>query len=166
MAIQIIVCDTPQRRQDLYAFRHQIWAVELGAVVPGDAVSHMFDAVDLAAINYGALDENRLIGSFRETDLRQLENANAIVERYHLQTLSAQIGIDAIAYVGRLAVDRDARGGMCHFALLEQSIRDASKRGIRAYCFDCSPYLPMKRWARCARVLLLTIRKWGLKFRW
>ena len=31
MTIQIVVCDTPERRQELYAFRHQIWAAELGA---------------------------------------------------------------------------------------------------------------------------------------
>ena len=141
MAIQIIVCNTAERRQELYAFRHQIWAAELGAEVPGDAVSQMFDAVDLAAINYAALQENRLIGSFRVTDLRLLPNADAIIERYHLQELSEQIGIDNIAHVGRLAVDRGARGGMCLFALLEQAMRDASTRGMRAYCFDCSPYL-------------------------
>ena len=141
MTIQIVVCDTPERRQELHAFRHQIWAAELSAGVPGDAVSRMFDAVDLAAINYGALEENRLIGSIRVTDLRLLENADAIIARYHLQALSEQIGIEAIAHVGRLAVDRHARGGMCLYGLLERAMRDASNRGIRAYCFDCSPYL-------------------------
>lgn len=141
MSIEIVVCDTPKRRQELYEFRHQIWAAELGAEVPGDDVSQMFDAVDLAAINYGAFEENRLIGSFRVTDLRLLENADAIIARYHLQGLIALIGRGAIAHVGRLAVDREARGGMCLFALLEQAMRDASRRGMRAYCFDCSPYL-------------------------
>ena len=81
MTIQIIVCDTAERRQELFAFRHQIWAAELGAEVPGDAVSQMFDAVDLAAINYAALEGNRLIGSFRVTDLRLLPNADAIIAR-------------------------------------------------------------------------------------
>ncbi len=141
MTIQIIVCDTAERRQELYAFRHQIWAAELGAEVPGDAVSQMFDSVDIAAINYAAIEENRLIGSFRVTDLRLMDNAEAIIQRYHLQTLIDQIGIGSIAHVGRLAVDRGARGGMCLFALLERAMRDASKRGTRAYCFDCSPYL-------------------------
>ncbi len=141
MSIQIVVCDTPDLRRELYAFRHRIWATELGAHVPGDAVSQMFDTVDLAATNYAALEESRIIGSFRVTDLRLFENADAIVERYHLQTLSEQIGIDAIAHVGRLAVDRNARGGLCLFTLLERSMREASARGMRAYCFDCSPYL-------------------------
>ena len=141
MSIQILVCDTPELRQKLYVFRHQIWAIELGAAVAGDAVSQMFDAVDLSATNYAALEENLVIGSLRVTDLRLLENADAIVERYHLQALREQIGIDAIAHVGRLAVDRSARGGMCLFALLERAMRDANARGIRASCFDCSPYL-------------------------
>lgn len=139
--MKIVVCDTAERRQELYAFRHQIWAAELGAEVPGDAVSQMFDSVDEAAINYAALEENRLIGSIRVTDLPLLPNVDAIIARYHLQTLSEQIGVASIAHVGRLAVDRDARGGMCLFALLDQAMRDSSRRGIRAYCFDCSPYL-------------------------
>lgn len=50
MSIQIRTCDTPELRQELYTFRHQIWAAELGAAVLGNA-TQMFDSNDLAAIN-------------------------------------------------------------------------------------------------------------------
>jgi CRP-like cAMP-binding protein/predicted GNAT family N-acyltransferase len=145
MAIEIIVCDTPASRAQLFAFRHRIWADELGAEVPGvsntDTLNSMFDAVDLTAINYAAINGDQIIGSFRVTDLHLLENPDAIVARYHVQDLRQLVGTQAIAHVGRLAVDRSARGGTCLFMLLAKAMRDCINRGIRAVCFDCSPYL-------------------------
>lgn len=140
-AIEIKVCDDAEQRAALFEFRHRVWTSELGAQVAGNNTTQMFDAVDAAAINYAAHENQTIIGSLRITDLRRLDNAGNVVDRYHLQELSQIIGIDSISHVGRLAVDRDARGGMCLFALLAQAMRDAQQRGIRAYCFDCSPYL-------------------------
>ena len=139
--MHISICHSDSERAELFSFRHRIWAQELGVEVQGDAVSQMFDALDSAAINYFARDEGAIIGSLRITDLALLPQAAAIVERYNIADLVDTLALNSIAHVGRLAVDRLARGGICLFAMLQQGMLDSMQRGIRAFCFDSSPYL-------------------------
>lgn len=141
MSVDIIVCDTPKRQAELFGFRHRIWSGEIGASVPGDRQTQMFDDADTLAINYAAVEHDRIIASLRVRDLRQLGDITGLAKRYHLHGLIEAVGVDALAHVGRLAVDRGHRGGICLMRLMERALRDSVERGIRAFCFDCSPYL-------------------------
>ena len=141
MAIEILACDTPELQSALFEFRYRIWAGELGAEVPEPAAARMSDGTDQRAINYAALDKGQIVGSLRVTDLRLLADASAMVSQYHLQDLVDAVGTGAMSHVGRLAVDRGNRGGACLLRLMEHALVESVKRDIRAFFFDCSPYL-------------------------
>lgn len=141
MSIGIEVCDTPDLQDRLFEFRHRIWGGELGADVPVGAPDRMREPVDDVAINYAAIDAGAIVGSLRVTDFHLIADPAPMVERYNVAALVAHVGPEALSHVGRLAVDRSRRSGLCILKLLERAFEDGRRRGIRATFFDCSPYL-------------------------
>ncbi len=141
MSIEIVACETAELRATLFAFRYRVWGGELGADVPVGAPDQMREAVDDVATNYAALDNGEIVGSLRVIDFRLITDPAPVVERYGIGALLDHIGAACLSYVGRLAVDRSRRGGLCMLKLLERAFEDGRRRGIRATFFDCSPYL-------------------------
>jgi predicted GNAT family N-acyltransferase len=144
MGIEIrLLTDQQQELEALYRFRYAIYRNKVGARVPeaDQKLDQLMDAYDTVAYQYACFRNGDIIGSLRVFDCKDLEDSSPLATKYILGSALQEVGKNAIAFAGRLAVEQNARKGMLMVRLMQLAMREARQRGIRIGVLDCSAYL-------------------------
>lgn len=127
----------------IYRFRVQVYYGELGARLPEDMVrtGQLRCDLDDVAYQYASFEDGQVVGCVRVVDLKDIQQADALIAKYRLRDVINRFGREAITVTGRMAISELLRKSSLVIRLMTLATNEARMRGIRLAFLDCSPHL-------------------------
>ena len=134
MSLQVLLADTPELREAIYALRYVIYVEEMGKSPP--AADHqrrwIRDGLDATALLYAVQDEaGALVGTLRLNRLSDLRDPITQLTPLPIATLLKRFPPAAISHTSRLVLLPAWRGGAALGLLFKRCYGDAAEAGIR-----------------------------------
>jgi CRP-like cAMP-binding protein/N-acyl-L-homoserine lactone synthetase len=143
MAVTVQTARTDAEREQLYAFRYQVYVRELGLSPP--AADHgrkrLWDPLDDVGVSHVLLDDGEVVGSLRMIFLGDVADPAPLIEKFGMEPAIAAMGRSAICTTSRFIIHPRLRMGLAIYRLMAHAYEDAAGRGIRLNYGDCSPHL-------------------------
>lgn len=143
MAVTVHTARTDAQREQVYAFRYQVYVSELGLAPPtaDHARKRLWDEHDDVGVSHFLLDDGEVVGSLRMIFLADLPDPAQLVEKFRMEPAIAVMGRAAICTTSRFIIHPRLRMGLAIHRLIEHAYEDAVARGVRLNYGDCSPHL-------------------------
>jgi len=144
MNLQVLLVDSPEQREAIYALRYAIYVEEMGKSPP--AADHqrrwIRDGLDPSARLYAVHNEaGGLVGTLRLNRLSDLSDPLRELEPLPIASLLERFPPEAISYTSRLMLLPAWRGGAALGMLFNRCYGDAAEAGIRVDLCHAKPGL-------------------------
>jgi CRP-like cAMP-binding protein len=143
MAVTVHTAQTDAEREQVYAFRYQVYVGELGLSPPtADPVrKRLWDPLDDVGVSHFLLDDGEVVGSLRMIFLADVPDPAPLVEKFRMEPAITAIGRAAVCTTSRFILHPRLRMSLAIHRLIEHAFEDAVGRGVRLNYGDCSPQL-------------------------
>ena len=143
MAVTVHTARTDAEREQVYAFRYQVYVGELGLSPPtaDHARKRLWDPLDDVGVSHFLLDDGEVVGSLRMVFLADIPDTAPLVEKFRMEPAISAMGRAAICTTSRFILHPRLRMSLAIHRLIEHAFEDAVGRGVRLNYGDCSPHL-------------------------
>jgi hypothetical protein len=144
MSLQVLLADTPELREAIYALRYVIYVEEMGKSPPTADHQRRWirDGLDATARLYAVQDEaGTLVGTLRLNRLSDLSDPTTELAPLPIATLLERFPPEAISHTSRLMLLPAWRGGAALGLLFNRCYGDAAEAGVRVDLCHAKPGL-------------------------
>lgn len=134
---------TEAEREQVYAFRYQVYVGELGLSPPttDHGSKRLRDPLDDVSVSHYLLEDDEVVGSLRVTYLADVPDPSRLEEKFRMEPAIAAMGRAAICTTSRFIIHPRLRMSLAIYRLIEYAYEEGQRRGIRLNYGDCSPHL-------------------------